>query len=61
MSFADVLMDNLKPVLHRLYCKIQSGAGANSLIIGDGSKATFSHPYSVGFSSPSSNNVHFTV
>ena len=53
--------DNLKPVLHRLYCKIQSGAGANSLIIGDGSKATFSHPYSVGFSSPSSNNVHFTV
>ena len=54
--------DNLKPVLHRLYCKMQSvAAGAKSLIIGDGSKATFSHPYSVGFSSPSSNNVHCTV
>ena len=33
--------DNLKPVLHRLYCKMQSGAGVKSLIIGDGSKATF--------------------
>ena len=53
--------DNLIPVLHGLYCKMQSVAGAKSLIIGDGSKATFSHPYSVGFSSPSSNNVHCTV
>ena len=53
--------DTLKPVLHRLYCKMQSGAGAKSLIIGDGSRATFSHPYSVGFSSPSSNNVQYTV
>ena len=53
--------DTLIPVLHRLYCKMQSVAGAKSLIIGDGSKATFSHPYSVGFSSPSSNNVHCTV
>ena len=53
--------DTPKPILHRLYCKMQSGAGAKSLIIGDGSKATFSHPYSVGFSSPSSNNVHCTV
>ena len=32
---------NLKPVLHCLYCKMQSEAGAKSLIIGDGSKATF--------------------
>ena len=39
---------------------MQSGAGAKSLIIGDGSRATFSHPYSVGFSSPSSYNVHCT-
>jgi len=53
--------DNLKPVLHRLYCKMQSGAGVKSFIIGDGSKAIFSHPYSVGFSSPSSNNVLCTV
>ena len=53
--------DKLKPVLHRLYCKMQSVAGAKSLIIGDGSKATFSHLYSVGFCSPSSNNVHCTV
>ena len=53
--------DTLIPVMHRLYCKMQSGAGTNSLIIGDGSKATFSHPFSVGFSSPSSNNVHCTV
>ena len=49
--------DSLKPVLHHLYCKMQSGVGAKSLIIGDGSKATFSHPYSAGFSSPSSNNI----
>ena len=33
--------DTIKPVLHRFYCKMQSGAGAKSLIIGDGSKATF--------------------
>ena len=34
-------IDKLEPVLHRLYCKMQSEAGAKSLIIGEGSKATF--------------------
>ena len=56
-----LMYDTLRPDLHRLYCKMQSGAGAKSLIFGDGSTAIFSHPYSVGFSSPSSNNVHCNV
>ena len=33
--------DTLKPVMHHLYCKMQSVAGAKSLIIGDGSMRHF--------------------
>ena len=55
-----------QPIFLNLCCTVyivrcSLGLDANSFIIGDGSKATFSHPYSVGFSSPSSNNVHCTV